>query len=84
MATKKAKNKVKKVKAKTNTKKVKKTAVKREKKIVIDTNKLLKLEEARKYVIDVAGEKGLEVFIIKPIKEFSYRVCLLKFKLFCK
>ena len=62
MAIKKAKNKVKKVKAKAKTKKVKKAVVKREKKIVIDTKKLLKLEEARKYVIDVAGEKGLEVF----------------------
>ncbi len=40
----------------------KKAIKKKEKKIVIDTNKLLRLEEARKYVIDVAGEKGLEVF----------------------
>jgi len=62
MATKKVKNKVKKVKPKAKIKKAKKAAVKHEKKIVIDTNKLLKLEEARKYVIDVAGEKGLEVF----------------------
>ena len=62
MATKKRKNTVKKVKVKSKVKKIKRIAVKKEKKIVIDTNKLLKLEEARKYVIDVAGEKGLEVF----------------------
>ncbi len=62
MATKKAKNKMKKVKSNPKIKKTKKVVVKREKKIVIDTNKLLKLEEARKYVVDVAGEKGLEVF----------------------
>ncbi|MEM0143553.1 MAG: hypothetical protein QXL94_06340 [Candidatus Parvarchaeum sp.] len=62
MATKKKKNTVKKVKTKGTVKKTKKAPVKKEKKIVIDTNRLLKLEEARKYVIDVAGEKGLEVF----------------------
>jgi transcription initiation factor TFIIE subunit alpha len=62
MATKKVKNRVKKVKTKAHIKKIKKTVVKREKKVLIDTSKLLKLEEARKYVIDIAGEKGLEVF----------------------
>jgi transcription initiation factor TFIIE subunit alpha len=64
MAMKKRKNTVKNSKRRTvkKAKKTKKTAVKKEKKIIIDTNKLLRLEEARKYVIDVAGEKGLEVF----------------------
>jgi transcription initiation factor TFIIE subunit alpha len=61
MATKKVKNKVNKAKINKKNKKAK-LAVKREKKVIIDTNKLLRLEEARKYVIDIAGEKGLEVF----------------------
>ncbi len=47
---------MKKIKTKRNIK------LKKEKKVIIDTDKLLKLDEARKYVIDVAGEKGLEVF----------------------
>ena len=32
------------------------------KKLQVDSKKLLRLDEARKYVIDVSGEKGLEVF----------------------
>lgn len=34
----------------------------KEQKIKIDSKKLLQLDEARKYVLDVAGEKGLDVF----------------------
>jgi transcription initiation factor TFIIE subunit alpha len=58
---------VKKVKRKIKAKKLskaksKKPARVREKKVIVDTKKLLQLEEARKYVIDVAAEKGLEIF----------------------
>ncbi len=40
----------------------KKKSIPRPKKIIIDTGKLLKMEESIKFVTDVAGEKGLEIF----------------------
>ncbi len=54
----KTKKTVKKVK---HTKRAKAVPIK-EKRIQVDTKKLLQFEEAKKYVIDVSGENGLNVF----------------------
>lgn len=49
-------------KGKKTLKKVKRTHAVKEKKMKVDTNRLLQLEEARKYVVDVSGDNGLNVF----------------------
>lgn len=55
----KAKKRTKPAKRKTNKAKIRKV---RPKKVIVDIKKLMALEEAIKYVVEVSGDKGLEVF----------------------